>query len=271
MDTATEPQSIGNFLRQALPDLFTPVSTSQKTCPKHGIEYTEEVYTRFTRGCPECAKEAEADRREREAAERAEADRQSELRRIEQRIGDSGIPKRFREKTIGGYRVENDKQRYIVERFKVYATEFQTGHSGRCLALLGNAGTGKTHLACAVARYVIRNCNGFARFTSVAEINRIVRESKSYDSEISESDVIAAFGGYDLLIIDEVGVQSGTEAESRALFDVFNERYQNMKPTILISNLSPEGFKAAVGDRIADRVKEDGGEVLIFDWESSRG
>ena len=132
MDTATEPQSIGNFLRQALPNLFTPISTSQKTCPKHGIEYTEEAYTRFTRGCPECAKEAEAARREREAAERAEADRQSELRRIEQRIGDSGIPKRFREKTIGGYRVGNDKQRYIVERFKVYATEFQTGHSGRC-------------------------------------------------------------------------------------------------------------------------------------------
>ena len=105
----------------------------------------------------------------------------------------------------------------------------------------------------------------------MAEINRIVRESKSYDSDVSESEVIAAFGGYDLLIIDEVGVQSGTEAESRALFDVFNERYQNMKPTILISNLSPEGFKAAVGDRIADRVKEDGGEVLIFDWESSRG
>lgn len=271
MDTATEPQSIGNFLRQALPDLFTPVSTSKKTCAKHGIEYTEEVYTRFTRGCPECAKEAEAERQQRQAEEREEQHRQWQQQQIEKRIGDSRIPKRFCDKTISGYRADNEQQRYIVERFKAYAKEFQTGHSGRCLTLLGNAGTGKTHLACAIGRHVIRNCNGFARFTSVAEINRIVRESKSYDSEISESEVIAAFGGYDLLIIDEVGVQSGTEAESRALFDVFNDRYQNMKPTILISNLSPEGFKAAVGDRIADRVKEDGGEVLIFDWESSRG
>ena len=246
--------SIGDLVRQTLPDLFTPVSTCRKTCAKHGIEYTEEVYTRFTRGCPECAKEAEAERQQRQAEERAEQHRQWQQQQIEKRIGDSRIPKRFCDKTISGYRADNEQQRYIVERFKAYAKEFQTGHSGRCLTLLGNAGTGKTHLACAIGRHVIRNCNGFARFTSVAEINRIVRESKSYDSEISESEVITAFGGYDLLIID-----------------VFNERYQNMKPTILISNLSPEGFKAAVGDRIADRVKEDGGEVLIFDWESSRG
>jgi putative replication protein dnaC len=72
------------------------------------------------------------------------------------------------------------------------------------------------------------------------------------------------------LIIDEVGVQSGTEAESRALFDVFNERYQNLKPTILISNLNAEDFVAAVGNRIADRIKEDGGEFLFFNWESAR-
>jgi hypothetical protein len=51
---------------------------------------------------------------------------------------------------------------------------------------------------------------------------------------------------------------------------VFNERYQNLKPTILISNLNAEDFVTAVGNRIADRIKEDGGEVLMFNWESNR-
>lgn len=137
-------------------------------------------------------------------------------------------------------------------------------------AQLGDAGTGKTHLACAIGNHVIRNCGGQARFSSVAEINRLVREAKSFNSTVSESEVIEAFAAYDLLIIDEVGVQSGTEAESRALFDVFNERYQNLKPTILISNLNAEDFVAAVGNRIADRIKEDGGEFLFFNWESAR-
>ena len=65
-------------------------------------------------------------------------------------------------------------------------------------------------------------------------------------------------------------MQTGTDAESKALFDVFNERYQNLKPTVLISNLDAAGFVQAVGRRIADRVKEDGGEILSFDWESHR-
>lgn len=246
---------------------FTPVADGVKVCPQHG-EYREQRFMHFTRGCPQCAAEAQR-RQEVEALEAAR--RECVQARIVRHIGEARIPKRFRDKTVAGYRAESEAQRYAVERVKAYAREFDQGHSGRCLVLLGNAGTGKTHLACAVGRHVIRNCGGQARFASVSEINRMVREAKSYGSSRSESEVIAAFGGYDLLIIDEVGVQSGTEAESRALFDVFNERYQNCRPTVLISNLDADGFRAAVGVRIADRVKEDGGEVLVFDWESFRG
>lgn len=268
-------QSIGEMMKSSgFKSLFTPISESLKQCEKHGIAYTEKVFKHYTQGCPECAKEQEEQRKASEAQKLQDAQDAWQLKQIEKRIGVSKIPKRFQGKTVSGYMVDagNEQQAYAVERIKQYAFEFSGGnHSGRCLALLGNAGTGKTHLACAVGNHVMKNCNGQARFTSVSEINRLVREAKSYSSDISESDVIEAFGGYDLLIIDEVGVQSGTEAESRALFDVFNERYQNMKPTILISNLAPAEFVQAVGGRIADRVKEDGGEVLIFNWESHRG
>ena len=267
-------QSIGEIVKDSMGGLFTPISKTVKTCEKHGVEYEEIVYPRHTVGCPKCREELEVARKAEEMTQREEAYKAHKQAQIEKRIGNSRIPKRFVDKTVGGYRVDagNEQQQYIVDRIKTYAHEFSGGsHSGRNLALLGNAGTGKTHLACAVGRHVIQNCNGLARFASVSEINRLVREAKSFDSEISETEVIQSLGGYDLLIIDEVGVQSGTEAESRALFDVFNERYQNCKPTILISNLSPAGFREAVGDRIADRVKEDGGEVLMFNWGSARG
>ena len=252
---------------------ITPISEAEKTCEKHGIQYTEQVFKMFTRGCPKCAEEqAEAQKAADEQERKAKREEAFRLV-IEKRIGQSGIPRRFAEKTVSGYAVAvgNESQKLIVDFIKAYATEFSGGkHSGRNIALLGNAGTGKTHLACAVARHVIKNCEGFARFVTVSELNRIVRESKSFSSETTESEVIKAFAGYDLLIIDEVGIQSGTEAESRALFDVFNERYQAIKPTIMISNLLPEGFVGAVGDRIADRIKEDGGAMLVFDWGSAR-
>lgn len=262
-------KTIGEILKSN--PLFTPISTAQKTCAKHGIEYTETVYPRFTKGCPECAKECDEERKAAEQAEREAAQQRFLQQQLEKRVGKSRIPLRFQNKTIREYRVDNAQQAAVVESVKAYAREFAGKHSGRSLALLGNAGTGKTHLACAVGNHVIKNCGGMARFLSVSELNRLVRQAKSFDSEISESEVIAALSKYDLLIIDEVGVQSGTEAESRALFDVFNERYQNMKPTIFISNLGAADFVAAVGDRIVDRIKEDGGEVLFFNWQSERG
>lgn len=251
---------------------FKPISETEKHCEKHGLDYLEQVFKAYTKGCPKCAEEAEAERKQKEI-EKVAAERQAALQKqIEGRIGASKIPPRFIGKTVKGYMVDegNEAQSYVVERIKAYAVEFGGKHSGRCLALLGNAGTGKTHLACAIGNHLLKNLNKTARFTSVAELNRIVRESKSYGSDVTESQVISDFAGYDLLIIDEVGMQSGTDAESRALFDVFNERYQQMKPTVLISNLDVSGFVQAVGKRISDRVKEDGGEILSFDWGSYR-
>lgn len=264
-------KSTGDFLSGLA--MFRPLSETEKTCAKHGIGYVERVFKNHTVGCPECRKEAEAQRAAEEAEARKLHEQQAAQEAALKRLGDSGIPKRFADKTIKGYAVDagNARQVAAVEFVKAYAHEFSKGsHSGRNLALLGNAGNGKTHLACAVGRHVIRNCGGKARFLTVAELNRMVRESKRFDSDITESEVIRGLGAYDLLIIDEVGVQSGTDAEARALFDVFNERYQNCKPTVLISNLLPADFAAAVGDRIVDRIKEDGGAVLLFDWASYR-
>lgn len=251
--------------------LFRPILETKKTCPKHGITYVEKAYKHFTIGCPKCSEEKAKMQRKQEELAQLEKQKAQHNREKDKRFGVSHIPLRYREKTVCGYEAKNNQQLAVVERIKAYASEFKTKHSGRSLALLGNAGTGKTHLACAIANHVINNCNGFARFTSVSEINRLIRQAKSFESKHSESEIIEMLASYDLLIIDEVGVQSGTEAESRALFDVFNERYQEMKPTILISNLDIKGFIAAVGDRIVDRLKEDGGELLIFNWESYRG
>ena len=97
-----------------------------------------------------------------------------------------------------------------------------------------------------------------------------MRESKSFDSEHTESQIIDALAACELLVIDEIGVQSGTDAESRALFDVFNARYEEMKPTLFISNLNLQRFAEAVGGRIMSRLREGGGEILSFDWEDYR-
>ena len=252
---------------------FVVAEQSTATCSTHG-EYQQTKYQsgRVTK-CPECEREREQQRiaDEKAAQLREAAERKSKL--IDELIGNSGIPKRFLGKTLKSYQVSCKEQQDVINDAKAFLIEFSSpqGHSGRCMTMLGNTGTGKSHLACAVALCVIKRYGGTARFSSVSEINRLVRESKSYNTKYSETEVIEAFGNYDLLIVDEVGIQSGTDAESRALFDVFNARYQNVKPTIVISNLTKDQLTVALGERIVDRLKEGGGEILSFNWQSYRG
>lgn len=55
------------------------------------------------------------------------------------------------------------------------------------------------------------------------------------------------------------------------LFDVLNERYERRKPTLMLSNLTAQEVAAYLGERVMDRLREDGGRVIVFDWESHRG
>ena len=74
-----------------------------------------------------------------------------------------------------------------------------------------------------------------------------------------------------MLILDEVGVQFGSETEENLLFDIINTRYEDRKPTILISNLDGAGVKKYLGERAFDRIREDGGKLIPFTWSSYRG
>jgi len=71
-------------------------------------------------------------------------------------------------------------------------------------------------------------------------------------------------------VIDEVGASRDNDFERMSIFEVVNKRYEEMKPTVLVSNLSAAKFEASVGDRTADRLREGGGFVLLFEWESAR-
>jgi len=70
--------------------------------------------------------------------------------------------------------------------------------------------------------------------------------------------------------MDEVGVQFGSEFERQIMFDVLNERYEKRKPSILLSNIPPSELGTYLGDRVTDRLREDGGKMIAFDWESYR-
>jgi acyl-CoA synthetase (AMP-forming)/AMP-acid ligase II len=104
----------------------------------------------------------------------------------------------------------------------------------------------------------------------VQHLIRTLRATWRRDSDSTEDEVINEFAYVPLLVIDEIGVGFGTEAEAAQLFDVIDRRYQARNPLVLISNLSVPDLREALGDRLFDRIRE-ASQVVPFNWPSHRG
>lgn len=249
-------------------ELYKTAKQEERNCPKHG-DYTATVLiTGWSTACPACD---EIDRNAQMAAEREERQAEEKKKNLERRLGRSGIPLRFQSKTFEGYSAENSGQKKALATCMAYADNFDDNYkTGRSLLLLGKAGTGKTHLAAAIAMQVIRQSEMHAAYITLHDMLADIRATYDGNSERTEADVMSVFGDFDLLIIDEIGSTKSSEFELATLFRVINSRYENMMPTIVVSNLSPQQLPDAMGDRCVDRLREDGGIALVFDWQSNR-
>lgn len=246
---------------------FDRHETVTGTCEKHGeikqlriwTEYSGRVAEKFSR-CPGCITA------ELEAA-------QNKLRAIQTEIltERANIPERFADCSFENYQAVNKSAQNNLSILRDYASAWpQILDAGTSLILTGRPGTGKNHLAVALAKNIIEQHQATVQLTSVMRIIRAVRRTWEKSSELSEEEVIARYTGVDLLIIDEVGVQYGSESEMIILFDILNTRYERMLPTVLISNLALPQISQVIGDRLTDRMVEGGGATLVFDWPSYR-
>ena len=190
---------------------------------------------------------------------------------LERAVGRSGVPRRFLDRTFENYLVAAPGQRQALEVCCAYADGFaQIRRRGGGLLLLGGPGTGKTHLACAILAQVI-HAGHTGLFLSVSAALRIIRDAFSPRGQRSETEALALLTAVDLLVLDEVGVAIGNASTRRAmLFDVLNDRYGEMRPTILIGNLTSAELETYLGERIMERLMDLGSIMVPFTWSSHR-
>lgn len=201
------------------------------------------------------------------AAERL-ANRQAQL---DSAIGRACIPPRFTRKAFDGYQAATKDQTRALNLCRRYAEDFRRVlRQGNNLLLVGAPGTGKTHLACAVLHQVMSQGHS-GLFTGMSEALRMIRSTYSPGAKITEEEAFQLYTKPDLLVIDEVGVAIGDDEKRRAmLFDLLNNRYGEVRPTVLIGNLTAEELEQYLGERVMDRLLEDGGLLVPFTWESYR-
>lgn len=239
----------------------------QAECRVHG-KYTERGFSVMGRviwsGCTTC-RDLEKAEEERKAQAKAEQEKQA---RIEARLNFAGVPVRFRGRTLDNFVADTDEQREALATAKSFIDQWQHHKkAGTSVVFSGNPGTGKSHLAIAILQTVLENGTGI--YLNVLDLVRMVRDTWRRTGQ-SESEVLDMLGRLDLLVIDEVGVQYGTDGEQVVLFDVINRRYRDCKPTIMLTNLKSKEFAEFVGPRTFDRLKE-GGIWQRFAWDSYRG
>lgn len=243
------------------------------TCETHG-DFEQKVFPvlgkELKSACPECSR---ITREKTEAAE--QANKAMEIRMaMERKLGAALIPKRFASKTLDGYVATTAEQRKALNACRRYAAEFkQIAEAGRCLLLLGKPGTGKTHLSVAIANEIMARSSATAVYRTIGSVLQAIRATYDRTSDHSESQILSSLISPSLLILDEIGVskEKPSDFELTTLFAIINGRYEQMRPTVIVSNLEASQLPTAMGDRCIDRLREGGVIVVPFDWESQRG
>lgn len=161
---------------------------------------------------------------------------------------------------------------------KEYADNFPLHKArGDGLYIEGTNGTGKTHLAAAIALQLIGE--GIPVICKTSS-DLLLDIKKSFDdSSVNEAQVLDVYKRVDLLIIDDLGKEQCSDWSMSTLYSILNDRYEDMKPTIVTTNynadalinaLTPKGFDNTKIVAIISRLRETS-TVMTMAWTDIRG
>lgn len=222
----------------------------------------------------------ECDRKEeeRKAAEAEEKRRKAVQERVNRLLGKSGIKRRFQQRTFPNFRCDTPGRTKNYRIAKEYADNFAYHRArGDGLYIEGTNGTGKTHLAAAIALQLIGE--GIPVICKTSS-DLLLDIKKSFDdSTVSEAQVLDIYKRVDLLIIDDLGKEQCSDWSMSTLYSILNDRYEDMKPTIVTTNYNAEGLVSALTPKGFDNTKivaiisrlRETSTVMTMAWDDIRG
>jgi DNA replication protein DnaC len=137
--------------------------------------------------------------------------------------------------------------------------------SGGVSCMVGNRGSGKTQMACCLVGYVTVNNQKTAQYIKFLDMTIALRPKENEPLE----DRIKKFCKPYFLVIDAYEVRGDSSFEKQMINHIVDKRYDDMKPTIIISNDTVDNITKVVGESITDRIKETGA-LFEFNWGSFR-
>lgn len=141
-----------------------------------------------------------------------------------------------------------------VEEALAASIAFAESSDGRWLFLHGPVGTGKTHLAAAVANEMTASRpNSRVLFAVVPDLLDHLRATFDPSKGIDYDERFEQIRRADLLILDDLGTENTTPWAREKLFQIFNHRYNERSATVVTSNHDIYEIEDRVRSRLLDQ------------------
>ncbi|ELP5715213.1 DNA replication protein DnaC [Enterobacter roggenkampii] len=192
--------------------------------------------------------------------------RENRAMKMQRTFNRSGIRPLHQNCSFENYKVECEGQLKALNDARRYVNEFDGNISS--FIFQGNPGTGKNHLAAAICNELLLRGKSVLIIT-VADIMSAMKDTFS-NRETSEEQLLNDLSNVDLLVIDEIGVQTESRYEKVIINQIVDRRSSSKRPTGMLTNHKLEEMKRLLGDRVIDRMMLGDSLYVIFDWESYR-
>ena len=182
-------------------------------------------------------------------------------------LAKSGISAEFQQKGFKNFVGETQELQEALETAKKYAQEFTESASDLySIMFLGQPGSGKTHLAIAIANNLMYQRIP-VKYVIYPEIIRQLKACKNQNEEYDQ--IMDELKNVDVLLIDDLfkfAARNGriNDTDLDIMFELVNHRYFTKKPIIISSEFTTdELYKVdqALGSRLIEMAS---GRIIIF-------
>src|SRR5579862_2143647 len=177
------------------------------------------------------------------------------------RLADANLPKRYLHCTLANFAAYNESLEQAVAKARRVAESFPVESRG--LLLEGQPGVGKTHLAVAVLKQVIKTSGARGLFYDTRDLLRVIRSTYDPSIRTTELEILRPVMTADLLVLDDLGAEKTSEWVEETMNLIVNTRYNERRLTIFTSNYQdipddtePNSLLFRIGHRMRSRLHE---------------
>lgn len=185
------------------------------------------------------------------------------------------LDRQLREARFDNFKTQTETEQILKYKARRIAGDYLNGRAYNTI-LTGTPGAGKSHLAMAMLVAINEHSEPYRKclYVSIQDMMRRIRASfDNNDSRYTEQFCIDLCSRADVLVLDDLGAETGAINASRAASD-FTNRVLNAvidsrqdKPTIVTTNLNSEQLSKMYDQKLLSRMYKGikaNGSVLTF-------